>query len=68
MDPVEADVYDCSSASSPNDCASIIAQARDIVGSGKNGAGGQDIDIDASDVIIGQAPRIRLAGAGFKSP
>jgi len=36
------------------DNLSIIAQAKDVVGSGKNKAGGQDIVIDDNDVIIGQ--------------
>jgi len=36
------------------DNLSIMAQAKDVVGSGKNKAGGQDIVIDDNDVIIGK--------------
>jgi len=35
-----------------NDSLSIIAQAQDVVGSGKNKAGGQDISIVSTDVLI----------------
>ena len=47
----QMDVYNCSTA---GDCALIIAQAQDVVGSGKNIAGGEDIVIDSGDVIIGK--------------
>jgi Flp pilus assembly protein TadG len=47
----QMDVYNCSTA---GDCASIIARAQGVVGSGKNKAGGEDIVIDSGDVIIGK--------------
>lgn len=54
MTSAEQTAYDCSTASSPNDCSFIIAQAQDVVGSGKNKAGGKDISINSADVVIGK--------------
>jgi len=51
MPQANMDVYNCNTE---GDCALIINQARDVVGSGKNTAGGEDIDIDSGDVIIGK--------------
>ena len=54
MTSAQQTAYDCSSASPPNDCTSIIAQAQGVVGSGKNKAGGIDISINSGDVVIGK--------------
>jgi len=51
MSQSDVDTYNCSTA---GDCASIIAQAQNVVGSGKNKAGGEDIAIASGDVIIGK--------------
>jgi len=51
MTQAQMNAYNCSTA---GDCALIIAQAQDVVGSGKNKAGGADIAIDSGDVIIGK--------------
>jgi len=54
MTSVQQQSYDCSTATSTNDCDSIIAEAQDVVGSGKNKAGGKDIIINTADVVIGK--------------
>ena len=54
----EQQSYNCSSQdnlpsdSYANDCLSIIARAQNVVGSGKNKAGGKNISIDPGDIFI----------------
>jgi Flp pilus assembly protein TadG len=56
MTNAQQQTYDCTqdtwSDAYGSDCESIRAQAQDVVGTGKNPAGGKDIIIDVNDIYI----------------
>ena len=66
--------YDCSSDdtlpsdSYTNDRLSIIAQAQDVVGSGKNKAGGKNISIDPGDIFINKWTGSLFGANDYSSP
>jgi len=66
--------YDCSindtilSDSYSNDCLSIIAKAQDVVGSGKNKAGGKNINIDSGDIFINKWTGTQFGTNNYLSP